>query len=185
MRLLSRFYLRGARLPLIVLSLALTAFGQTPLWSQGSEPSLNNHSVMPGNSESSIGQLMSLQTSQMTDLLSLREYQTRQGELLAASLRDNEELRSLRYNSLMIINDLENSLEVAQLFAEQAGERMQARDMDLYDEMQHSAGLEETIHDRDKQILRMWIVIVIMGAVILGCLAFAAIKIYLKAKKPF
>ena len=182
MQLLQSFYFRRVIQRAAMLVLILMMYGLMQTWSQNSEPSLHNPSDTQTNSENLADLLMNLQSSQMNDLLNLRDYQTKQGELLTASLRDNAELMNLHNNSLMIIDGLENSLNQAQIFAEQAGERMQARDLDLYYAYQDIDELEDQVHELEKKLLRRLMVIIIMGAVVLGAIAFEVSRFIIKAK---
>jgi len=56
--------------------------------------------------------------------------------------------------------------------------------MDLYWAYLDIEELEDQVSSLEKDKLKMLIVIIVMGAVILGGVAFFLIKLYLKAKVP-
>ena len=170
MRLLSLRYSLGVKLLPLILALILMTFGQTPLWSQDSEPRLpsSNETLLTWNSiaERFQTELNGLQTDLSAALIEAEQSRTY-----------SERLTSLYGRSLRRISDLE-------IFVDQIGERMQARDMDLYWAYLDIEELEDQVSSLEKDKLKMLIVIIVMGAVILGGVAFFLIKLYLKAKVP-
>jgi cell division protein ZapA (FtsZ GTPase activity inhibitor) len=160
------------RFPALLIVVLLTS-GMMPIWSQDNAPKSNNSSGTSQTFELSLETLNSLHnqaSNQLTELTqslnqALQKLQTSKGQLTRS--------QNLLDNALQKSVDLENTNQRILEFNQQIGERMQERDTDLdnaYDELDA----------QDKQILKMWIAIVILGLGCLGFIAFGIIKLFIK-----
>jgi cell division protein ZapA (FtsZ GTPase activity inhibitor) len=144
-----------------------------PLLSQDNNPKSNNSGgisqIYDLNLET-LNKLHDQASSQLIELTrslnqALRELQTSKAQLTR--------LQNLLNNALQRSIDLENTNQRIVEFNQQIGERIRERDTDLinaYDELD----------TQDKQILKMWIAIVVLGLFCLGFIAFGVIKLLIK-----
>jgi hypothetical protein len=99
----------------------------------------------------------------------------------------NREIQTLRtgYGELMSLSgQLSQSNESLKVFNEQIGQRMQERDQDLAWAYKDLDEQDLTIAKKDTLIWKLVVVIIAMGAVILGAVAFAVFKFVVKKKIP-
>ena len=160
MRLSLRFYSWAVLLLGLILILLMS--GPMQLWSQSSEPRLNNSDetlmTWEGLSEKFQKELFGLRMNLLT---ALNEAE--------ASRTSSEKLTSLYESSLKRIDNLET-------FNRQIGERMQERDEDLswaYDELDAK---DLVIAKKNTLIWKLVTIIIAIGMIIIGFVVFKIIK---------
>jgi cell division protein ZapA (FtsZ GTPase activity inhibitor) len=147
--------------------------GTMPVWSQDNDQKLNSSNDTSQTFELSLEMLNRLHnqaSNQLTELTqnlnqALRELQTSKDQSMLS--------QNLLNNALQRSTDLENTNQRILEFNQQIGERLQERDTDL-------ANAYEELDTKDKQILKMWIAIVVLGLGCLGFIAFGIIKLLIK-----
>jgi organic radical activating enzyme len=147
--------------------------GKIPIWSQDNDPKSNNSSGTSQAFELSLETLNSLHNQASSQLTELTQSLNQASQELQTSKGQLTHLQNLLDNALQKSADLENTNQRILEFNQQIGERMQKRDIDLvnaYDELDA----------QDKQILKMWITIIILGLGCLGFIAFGIIKLLIK-----
>jgi septal ring factor EnvC (AmiA/AmiB activator) len=158
---------------LALLTVALLMLGRMPAWSQDSEPKSNNSSGISQAFELSLETLNSLHNQASSQLTELTQSLNQASQELQASKGQLTRSQNLLDNALQKSADLENTNQRILEFNQQIGERMQERDTDL-------ANVYDEIDAQDKQILKMWIAIIILGFGCLGFIAFGIIKLLIK-----
>jgi hypothetical protein len=151
MRYLSVFYLRGVVLTIALMFLAVA--GIMPTWSQNSDLKLSG-------SETSLQTWSNLHGALVTELTGLRSD-------LTQARTSSAQWMSLSEQSLTRIDSLET-------YNEQIGQRMQARDMDLYWAYQDIDRLEKESLKKDKIIITLSF---ILAGIVLLIVAFVIVRI--------
>jgi septal ring factor EnvC (AmiA/AmiB activator) len=172
---LNRFSSRESFLawfPALLVAALLTA-GMIPLWPQDSEPKSNSFSgILPG-SDLSLETLNKLHDQASNQLTGLTQDLNLASRELQASKTQLTSLQNSLGNALRKSTDLEATNQRISDFNRQIGERMRERDEDL-------ASAYEEINGKDKQILKLWIAVVVLGLGCLGFVAFGVIKLLIK-----
>lgn len=156
-----------------VLLVMLLMAGRTPLLSQDNGPKSNNSSGISQSFDLSLEMLNRLHDQASNQLTELTQDLNQASQELQISKTQLTRLQILLDNALRKSSGLEATNQRIMEFNQQIGERMQERDEDLakaYDEMDGN----------EKQILKMWSAIVILGLGCLGFIAFGVIKVLMK-----
>lgn len=157
----------------VLLIIALLMLGMMPAWSQDSEPKSNNSSDTSQTFELSLKTLDKLHNQASNQLIELMQNLNQASQELQTSKSQLMPLQNLLDSALQRSSDLEDTNQRILEFNQQIGERMQERDEDL-------ASAYDEIDTKDKQILKMWIAIVVLGLGCLGFIAFGIIKLLIK-----
>jgi septal ring factor EnvC (AmiA/AmiB activator) len=167
--MLRLFYRRFLSVALLA-GLLLSAVGRTPLWSQSSDLKLSDSDSISLTWSELYSQGQKIYEQQSSTLASL-----------------NREIQTLRtgYDELMSLSgQLSQSNESLKVFNEQIGQRMQERDQDLawaYDDLDEK---DLTIAKKNTLIWKLVAIVIAMGAVIIGAVAFTVFKFVVKKKIP-
>jgi chromosome condensin MukBEF ATPase and DNA-binding subunit MukB len=175
LQLLRRSSLRG--LPAVwrhaLLSMALLMLGVMQVSSQNSDPKLSGSIPSSQTFELNSETLNKLHNQASNQLTELTQNLNQASEELQTSKVQLISLQSLLDSALKKSVDLENTNQRISELNQQIGERMQEAD-------EWNAELNDDLNLKDKQILKMWIAIAVLGLVCLGFIAFGVIKLLIK-----
>jgi hypothetical protein len=157
----------------VLLAVALLMLGMMQAWSQDSEPKLSGSSGTSTAFELNWETLNRLHNQASSQLIELTRNLNLASQELQASKAQLTRLQNLLDNALRRSTDLENANQRILELNQQIGERMQERDTDL-------ANAYDELNAQDKQILKMWIAIVVLGLGCLGFIAFGVVKLLTK-----
>jgi cell division protein ZapA (FtsZ GTPase activity inhibitor) len=157
--------------PLIVLLIA----GKTPLLSQDSGPKSNSSGGISQAFDLSLETLNSLRGQASNQLTELTLSLNQAFQEVQASRQQLTSLRNLLDNALQKSIDLENTNQRILEFNQQIGERMQKRDEEL-------ASAYDELDSKDKEILKLKTVLVVLGLGCIGFIAFSIIKLLIKLR---
>jgi septal ring factor EnvC (AmiA/AmiB activator) len=171
-----KLYRRGLSLHwLPALLAALLMFGGMPALSQDNEQKSNNSNETSLTFKLSFEMLNKLHNQASSQLTELTQNLNQASQELQTSKVQLTRSQNLLDNALQKSIDLENTNQRIWEFNQQIGERMQERDEDL-------ANAYDKLNAKDKQILKMWITIIVLGVFVLGIIAFGVIKILIKLR---
>jgi hypothetical protein len=157
--------------PLVAMLVLLLAASRTPLWSQNNDSKLND-------SEPTLSVWENLSSRFQSELTGLQND-------LQAALVEATQSRMSSERSMALYEISLQRIRALEVFNEQIGSRMQQRDMELYWAYQDIDDLEQTVLKKDKTILKLIIVIIVLGVILLGAIALAVLRFYFKKKIPF